>query len=105
MPIYDFKCPHCSTANELTLSIGQYDDWSNGIVEPVVRCESCDGLLGLDNRVISAASVTRASFVDGTRRKGFAERKEAIKLKGEMYNMKPEDRGDVKKVIKELEKR
>ncbi len=52
-----------------------------------------------------AANVTRASYVDGTKRPGFAENKEIMKLRIASYSMPNEKRGDIKKEIKSIEKR
>jgi predicted nucleic acid-binding Zn ribbon protein len=65
----------------------------------VMPCPICCG----EARVtISAVTVLKASYPDGTKREGFAELKEASKLEAEMFNKKPEDRGELKKAVKDL---
>jgi len=98
MPQYPFKCPECTEEFDIILSISEYevtDEWN---------CLFCNHEITKKERVMCAANVTRASYVDGTKRKGFAERKEAHKLKVESYSMKPEDRGEIKKTMKAIER-
>jgi putative FmdB family regulatory protein len=98
MPMYPFQCPKCEEEFDVVLSISDYDKESSW------DCIQCEGVVTKDDRIICAANVTRASYVDGTKRKGFAERKEALKLKKESYNMKPEDRKEIRKTIKQIER-
>jgi hypothetical protein len=98
MPLYPFECPHCHEEFDIPILMDDY------VAEDSWQCIKCDGDVSKDNRVMVAANVTRASFVDGTKRPGFAELKEANKLKTASYNMKPEDRGDIRKTISEIEK-
>ncbi len=51
------------------------------------------GLAGLE---------TSASFLSGTKRKGFAELKEANKLETASFDMPPEKRGEIQKEIEKL---
>jgi putative FmdB family regulatory protein len=98
MPMYPFHCPKCDEEFDILLSMADYDTtapWD---------CLHCEGTVTKDDRVMVAANVTRASYVDGTVRPGFAENREIIKLKKESYNMKHEDRKDIKKTIKEIER-
>lgn len=44
-------------------------------------------------------NVTRASYIDGTKRPGFADNRELLKLKQASYDLKPEDRKEIKKEI------
>jgi hypothetical protein len=99
MPSYPFHCQKCDDEFDLVMTIPVYSETE------IWDCQLCEGTVTKDDRILCAANVTRASFVDGTKRPGFSELKEAHKLKVASYNMKPEDRGDINKVIKDIEKR
>jgi len=98
MPFYPFKCDSCDTEFDLMMSISSYESGSQW------SCESCSEPITKDNRVMVASNVTRASYVDGTVRAGFADSKEILKLRQSSYNMKPEDRTEIKKTIKKIER-
>lgn len=98
MPIYPFECPECEECQEVQLTIADYD------TTDTFECQYCCFELTKDNRIMCAVNVTRASYVDGTKRKGFAENREMLELKKASYNMKPEDRKNIKKEIKTIER-
>ena len=96
MPIYPFQCPGCDNEIEVLMTISQY--------EALDQAEhTCGAVYTKKNRILCAASVTRASYVDGTKRPGFAENKEMLKMKMAEYSMKPEDRKEIRKERKKLE--
>ena len=97
-PLYPFECPKCDGEFDLEMTIPEYD------ITQVWDCQCCDSTVTKDDRIICAASVTRASFIDGTKREGFAENREMLKLRKLSYDMKPEDRKDIKKTITEIER-
>ena len=99
MPMYDFDCPKCQEEFSQAMTISEYGD------SQVFECPQCQHPCDRDDRIITAASVTRASFVDGTKRPGFAERREALSLKTASYDMKSEDRKEIRKTIKEIERK
>lgn len=98
MPMYPFECPKCQEEFDILLTMADYDEGK------VWDCLLCEGTVTKENRVLCAASVTRASYVDGTKREGFAENREIMKLKLESYNMPHEKRKDIKKTIKDIER-
>ncbi len=93
MPSYPFECPHCQDTFDIVLSIKDYD------ATDTWDCLSCEGEITKKNRLMTMPSVTRVSYVDGTKRPGFAENREMLKLKQDSYNLKPEDRKEIKKEI------
>ena len=98
MPFYPFECPACDTEFDLMMSISSYESggqWS---------CESCNEPITKDNRIMTAANVTRASYVDGTVRSGFADNREITKLRTESYNLPSSERKEINKVIKKIER-
>ena len=98
MPIYDFSCSHCEAEFTATMTLTEYD------FQEFWNCPGCLKDVSKEDRIITGASVTRASYIDGTVRPGFAENREMLKLKKLSYNMKHEDRKDIKKTIKEIER-
>lgn len=98
MPLYPFLCPNCNTQIELQMTIEKYEDWDS------MGCPSlyCEHVIGKDDRIITASNVTRETYVMGTARPGFAEQKEILKLEKESYDLKPEDKKDIKKAINEI---
>lgn len=97
-PMYPFHCQKCELEFDILMSMADYDTtapWD---------CPECENKVTKKDRVMVAASVTRASYVDGTVRPGFKENKEILKLRKESYNMKHEDRKEIKKTIKDIER-
>ena len=94
--MYQFECHECDTGFDLMMSISEYSDSDSW------ECTGCGCEVTRDNRIITASSVTRAMYVDGTKRAGFSEQREILSLTKESYNMKPEDRKDIKSTIKSI---
>ena len=99
MPIYPFHCPGCDEEIDNHMTFDEYEVFEEA------EHPRCGAFYTKQDRIICAASVTRASFVDGTKRKGFAENKEMLKMKMAEYSMKPEDRKEIRKERKTLEKK
>lgn len=81
MPNYDYKCTKCEL--EVILSVSYEDrDASQECLcgEPMYRTWR------------KMPGVTRASYVDGQRRKQFQDLKEANRVEMEALNAKPKDR-------------
>ena len=97
-PLYPFHCPKCETEFDIIMTMADYD------TSAPWECLLCEGAVTKEDRVIVAANVTRASYIDGTVRHGFAENREILKLTKASYDMKPEDRREIKKTIKEIER-
>jgi len=86
--------------------------WKNRVTdkEIVVECELSQIEEFLDYvpdpenwfRLMQLPNVTRASFVDGTKRSGFAEMREALKLERESYKLKPSERTEIKREIRKV---
>lgn len=95
MPSYDYKCKSC----EYTfVDIVSYDDRDN-----IQECPDC-GAVNAFRFYGKMPGVTRASYVDGTKRKGFDTLKEVNKLEIEKADLPPEKRTDINKEIKRLKK-
>tara|TARA_B100001094_G_scaffold65503_2_gene61605 strand:+ start:13484 stop:13795 length:312 start_codon:yes stop_codon:yes gene_type:complete len=99
MPCYPFECQECETQFDIVLSIKEYDE------QETWGCLNCESKVSKKDRIILASSVLRASYAMGTKRAGFADLKETLKLKTESYNMKPKERDQIKKTIKEIKDR
>lgn len=63
-------------------------------------CTNCGENTG--KRVMSSPNVTRASYVDGTRRKGFRDLKEASKLNIQASNSRDETKKEIHKEIRKM---
>jgi hypothetical protein len=64
----------------------------------------CPDCMGIMTRTISAPNITRKSFVDGTKRKGFADMKEAVRVEREMMDLPHDKREGHQRAIRELKK-
>lgn len=98
MPSYPLECGECETQFEPVHTIPEYDaidEW---------ECPGCGAAVTKKNRIIMAANVTRASYVDGTKRKGFAEQREIHNLRKASYDLPHDKRKDINKTIKSIEK-
>lgn len=89
----DIRCADCDLVTDIMIDRDERSStWG---------CPECGGPM---SKTISAPNFTRKSYVDGTRRKGFAEMKEAVKLEREMMDLPPEQRKGHQRAIKELKK-
>ena len=100
MPIYLYKCPKCEGEFDVEMTIPQYSEFKE-FECPIEDCGHAN--ITRDDRIITPAAVTRASYVMGTKRPGFAERKEVLKLKSQSYNLRPEDRTEIRREIRNIE--
>ncbi len=100
MPLYDFQCPDCEAKIALEFTIKEYSEEFTSTSCP--KCE--DGVIGKNDRTPTAANITRASYVDGTRRPGFDRGKEIVKLKAASYDLPHDKRGDINKEINTIAK-
>ena len=96
---YPFQCPKCDGEFDIVMTMNDYDTTSPW------DCAVCEGTVTKDDRIMVAASVTRASYVDGHKRPGFEEQKLIHKLRCDSYKIPNEKRGDIKAEIKSIEKR
>ena len=98
MPMYPYRCPKCEDEFNITMTIAEYSEFEE------FECPICGHAnVTRDDRIMCAPSVTRASYVMGTKRPGFAERKEVLKLRSQSYNMRPEDRTGIRREIRNIE--
>jgi len=63
---------------------------------------TCPNCGGLGKKTVSAPTVLKATYPDGTKRDGFRDMKEALKLESEMYNKHYDKRKEYQDEIKKL---
>lgn len=89
----DIRCQDCDLVTDIIIDRDeQGGTWG---------CPECGGAM---SKTLSAPNITRASYVDGTKRKGFEDMKQAVRVEREMMDLPPEKRSEHKKAIKELKK-
>lgn len=93
---YDYLCKACGEKTEWLVNTAD-PDW-----DAPKDCMKCGR--GKAYRAPSSPPVQKASYVDGTKRKGMEDLKEAAKLEQAKANLPPEKRHDMEKAIKELKK-
>jgi hypothetical protein len=87
----DIRCEECDLVTDILIDRDeQGGTWG---------CPDCGGPM---SKTLSAPNFTRASYVDGTKRKGFAEMKEAVKVEREMMDLPPSKREEHQKLINKL---
>jgi putative FmdB family regulatory protein len=98
MPNYDYHCAACDTVQTILVPYEKRDD-------PGVPCPGC-GAYGPGNecleRLMVMPNTTRASYVDGHRRKGWDDLREANKLAREKAVAKGESRKEIAREIRKL---
>ncbi len=94
MKAIDIRCAECGRVSDV---LADPDELQRDVWECVV----CGGVC---HRTISKPNVPRATYVDGTKRKGFEDLKKAAKLEVEMYNKPPDQRAEYQKEIHEYKK-
>jgi hypothetical protein len=85
--LQDFECKVCEAITESWDMPSKCAACGHEVLEKLLPIPSLYGLEG------------SASFLDGTRRKGFAEVKEASKLEVQMADTRPSERGALQKEI------
>lgn len=93
---YDWQCKDCEYKEEVFVDTSVLD-WDSPRA-----CLECG--TGEMHRVPSSPTVQKASFVDGTKRKGVADLKEAARLEVAKVAMPLSQRGDIEKEIKNLKR-
>jgi len=89
----DIRCEECDLVTDILIDRDeQGGTWG---------CPDCGGPM---SKTLSAPNFTRASYVDGTKRKGFSEHKEIARLESEAAELPPQKRGDIQKAINQLKK-
>lgn len=88
--LHDYSCKACSAVTEAWDMPSKCASCGH---EELQRMMPMPGLSGME---------TSASFLSGTKRKGFAELKEANKLETASYEMPLEKRGEIQKEIDKL---
>jgi hypothetical protein len=89
----DIRCDKCDLVAATLVERSERDSsW---------ECPDCAGTM---TRTISAPNITRKSFVDGTKRKGFADMKEAVRVEREMMDLPHDKREGHHRAIRELKK-
>lgn len=84
----DIRCQDCDHVTDILIDRDeQGGTWG---------CSECGGPM---SKTISAPNITKASYVDGTKRKGFAEHKEIARLQTEAADLPPNKRGEINKAI------
>lgn len=90
----DLKCDACEYEWDDLVKRDEKDE--------VQLCPRCN--LKHGHRIISKPNVTRKSYVDGTKRKGLTELKQAAKLEQDKANLPHDKRGEIQKEINRLKK-
>ena len=87
----DIRCEECDLVTDILIDRDeQGGTWG---------CPDCGGPM---SKTLSAPNFTRVSYVDGTKRKGFSEMKEAVKLEREMMDLPANKREGHQRAIKKL---
>jgi putative FmdB family regulatory protein len=90
MPTYDYRCDTCDSVLTCFYKIADKPQ--------TVKCD-CGGTA---DAMLGAPMVLKASYLDGQRRKGFADLKEASKLKAMANDSRADVRKDIQKEIKKM---
>lgn len=96
----DIYCEHCKLIVAETIDKEQKDDSWNWQWE----CPDCNGQM---KRIFGAPMITKASYVDGIRKRGdssYQKLLEASKLESEMYSLPVEQRGKISQEIRQLKR-
>jgi hypothetical protein len=89
----DIRCDKCDLVAATLVERSEKDSsW---------ECPDCDGTMA---RTLSAPNITRRSYVDGTKRKGFAEHKEIAKLEVEEAELPASKRGEIRRTIETIKR-
>jgi NAD-dependent SIR2 family protein deacetylase len=70
--------------------------------EELQVCPKCETLAGQKTISTPRGLLQKEIYHMGKKRKGFSEMKEAYSLESEMYNQRPEERGEIQKEIDKL---
>lgn len=89
MPNYDYVCGNCEHREELIVPYSER-------LSREIPCEICGHRLEWQ---FPAPTVMRASYVDGTKRKGWEDMRQANKLVKEAAVSKPETAREIRKEI------
>lgn len=90
MPNFEFKCQECESVTTEFFKIADRPE--------VITCD-CGGTAKFQ---LSAPNIMGTALPDGTKRKGWAEMREASKINKQMANEKPENRKEMAKEIRKL---
>lgn len=95
MPLYDYRCTECDVLTSEMRSMDERD-----IPPPCVSCGETTAMV----RHIQAPGLMIQAMPDGMRRGDmkFMAAKEAVNLEASMMNMRPQDRGPIRKEIRKL---
>lgn len=93
---YDYLCNKCGEKTEWLVNTAD-PEWDNP-----KDCMKCGR--GKCFRAPSAPPVQKASYVDGTKRKGMEDMKKVAELEVQKANLPPDKRGEVNKEIHERRK-
>ena len=93
MPVYFWRQSETEEEIEYVTSMATIDSFLDGRDDR-----------DLWSRIPQLSAVTRASYVDGTHRKGFKDLKESLKLEKASYDMPPAERQEIKKEIKAVKR-
>lgn len=97
MPVYEYKCLDCKE---------EFDERIDYELRDMLQmCPAC-GMQAGEREIRSFPGITRASFIDGTKRKGIDELKRIAKLEQQKADLAPgsEEREGMNKEIRELRK-
>lgn len=94
--VFDWLCDTCQERCEWLVDTAE-KDW-----DAPKPCKLCGD--GISHKAPSGPPVQNASFVDGTKRKGFEDLKIAGKLESEKANLAPSKRYTIQKEIDKLKK-
>jgi hypothetical protein len=91
MPSYTYFCPDCEAKT--------YEQFKFSERPETIKCLVCQGTAEYR---IDMPGITRASYVDGTKRKGWSEIREANKLVQAAAVSKPDTAKEIRKEIKKM---
>lgn len=89
----DIRCEKCDLVTDLLIDREeQGGTW---------ECPACQGEM---RKTLSAPNITRASYVDGVKRKGFQDQKEIARLESEMFDKPLGERRQYEKSINQIKR-
>ena len=91
----DIRCDKCD------LVAATLVDRQEIITHKEWECPDCAGTM---TRTISAPNITRKSFVDGTKRKGFQDHKEIARLQIEEAELPANKRSEIRRSIETIKR-
>ena len=89
----DIRCDTCDLVAATLIERSERDSsW---------ECPDCQGTM---TRTLSAPNITRKSYTDGTKRKGFQDHKEIARLQIEEAELPASKRGEIRRNIETIQR-